>query len=264
MCRHLAWLGAPRSLAELVLDPPHSLARQAWAPQQMRGGGTVNADGFGAGWYPQPGADGVPVEPRRVRSDRPLWGDEAFADLAGVVRSGAVLAAVRSATVGMPVVRTASAPFAAGRWLFSHNGVVAGYPATLADLAGGLPVADLLTLDAPVDSAALWLLVRHRLRRGELPEQVLAGVCREVAAAAPGSRLNLLLHDGEQVVATTLGHSLWVRTGDDGVLVSSEPLEDSPQWQPVADASVLHVTAGSVRQTPLGTDVPAAAALGAR
>ncbi|MFD0822421.1 ergothioneine biosynthesis protein EgtC, partial [Micromonospora zhanjiangensis] len=69
MCRHLAYLGPPLSLAALLYDPPHALARQSWAPVDMRGGGTVNADGFGVGWYP---ADGGPV---RYRRDVPLWAD---------------------------------------------------------------------------------------------------------------------------------------------------------------------------------------------
>ena len=38
--------------------------------------------------------------------------------------SGCVLAAVRSATPGMPPDETAAAPFQHGRWLLSHNGVV--------------------------------------------------------------------------------------------------------------------------------------------
>ena len=48
MCRHLAWLGRPRSLASLVLEPPSSLLVQSYAPRRQRYG-TVNADGWGVG-----------------------------------------------------------------------------------------------------------------------------------------------------------------------------------------------------------------------
>ncbi|HEY2204865.1 MAG TPA: class II glutamine amidotransferase, partial [Pseudonocardia sp.] len=144
MCRHLAYLGPPRTLADLVLDPPRGLLRQSYQPADMRGGGTVNADGFGVGWYPKPG-----TEPVRYRSARPLWADGSFAQVALATESGAVLAAVRSATVGMPVVHTACAPFADGPWLFSHNGVVRGWPGSLVGPAAALPVTDLITLDAP-------------------------------------------------------------------------------------------------------------------
>ncbi|MEU4425328.1 ergothioneine biosynthesis protein EgtC, partial [Actinoplanes sp. NPDC024001] len=160
--------------------------------------------------------------------------------------AGAVLAAVRSATVGLPVVETAAAPFTDGRWLFSHNGVVRGWPGTLAGLAGELPVEDLLTLDAPTDSAALWALVRARLRAGEPAAKAVAGVVGEVIVAAPGSRLNLLLTDGTQLVATTLGHALSVRARPGSVLIASEPLDAHPAWRPVPDGRLVVATASAL------------------
>ena len=52
MCRHLAYAGPPVVLAELLFDAPHALVRQSWAPRDMRGGGTINADGYGVGCTP--------------------------------------------------------------------------------------------------------------------------------------------------------------------------------------------------------------------
>ena len=89
MCRHLAYLGPPVTLRAAIIDPPLGLYRQAWAPRMMRGSGTMNIDGFGAGWY----ADGDPV-PARYRNSGPIWADPSFADLTRVTRSGALLAAV--------------------------------------------------------------------------------------------------------------------------------------------------------------------------
>jgi glutamine amidotransferase len=219
----------------------------------MRGGGTVNADGFGVGWYPttRPGAA------TRYRSDRPLWADASFAELAEVTESGALLAAVRSATVGMPVVSTASAPFTDGHWLFSHNGVVRGWPESVAEAAAALPVTDLLTLDAPTDSALLWALVRHRLRAGAPPGAVLAEVAAEVAAAAPGSRLNLLLTDGAQVHATAWSHGLSVLVEPDAVTVASEPHDELPGWTPVPDGHLLSARPGHAETRPIEITIPA-------
>jgi glutamine amidotransferase len=231
VCRHLAYLGPPVALAALLLDPPHSLLRQSWAPGDMRGGGTINADGFGVGWYA--------AEPVRYRRVSPMWSDAGFAELARATTSGAVLAAVRSATVGMPVAEGACAPFQDGRWLFSHNGRVMAWPQSVAKLAERLPVTDLLTLDAPTDAAFLWALVRHRLRGGTDPAAALAATVSEVDAAAPGSRLNLLLTDGRRVYATTAGHSLSLRAGGGAVTVASEPYDDDPAWQPVPDRSLV-------------------------
>ena len=144
MCRHLAYLGPPVTLRSLLTDPPHGLATQSWAPRRQRHG-TVNVDGFGVGWY----APGDP-EPARYRRAGPVWADPSFADLARVTRSGAVLAAVRSATAGTEPGEAAAAPFAAGRWLFSHNGVLTGWPAAAAGLAAALPPADLHRPAGPV------------------------------------------------------------------------------------------------------------------
>jgi glutamine amidotransferase len=247
MCRHLAYLGEPVPLSGPLFEAPHALVRQSWAPRDMRGGGTINADGYGVGWFP-PGA----AEPVRYRRAGPMWTDTALPGLAAVTVSGAMLAAVRSATVGMPVTETASAPFAEGAWLFSHNGVVAGWPDSVAKLAELLPTRDLLTLDAPTDSALLWALVRHRLRAGAAPRDAVAGTVAKVAAAAPGSRLNLLLTDGSTIVASTLGHTLSVRAGDASVLVSSEPLDADPRWRPVPDEHLLVAGPSTLDLTPLG------------
>ncbi|MEH0983008.1 ergothioneine biosynthesis protein EgtC [Micromonospora sp. CPCC 205556] len=266
MCRHLAYLGAPVPLRALLYDPPHSLVRQSWAPRDMRAGGTINADGFGVGWYPAAPdpASGLPPgsipgtatpredgEPLRYRRGTPIWGDTALPQLAAVTTSGAVLAAVRSATVGMPVSETAAAPFAEGRWLFSHNGVVPGWPDPLVPLAAGLPVRDLLTLDAPTDSALLWALVRHRLRTGADPADAVGQTVTEVAKAAPGARLNLLLTDGRSVVATAVGHALSVRDTGDAVLLASEPLDDDPGWRAVPDGQLVVATPAGVRTRAL-------------
>lgn len=248
MCRHLAYVGPPVTLSSLILEPPHGLLRQSYAPADMRGGGTVNADGFGAGWYPEPGAAAV-----RYRSAVPIWSDASFAALAPVTRSAAVLGAVRSATVGMPVTDTAAAPFAEGRWLFSHNGVVRGWPHSVAALAAPLPTVDLLTLDAPTDAALLWALVRHRLRAGADPGDALAAVVAEVVAAAPESRMNLLLTDGTTVWATAWHHALSVRTDEATALVVSEPIDPIPTWTEVPDRHLVVVRPGHCRFAALAT-----------
>lgn len=255
MCRHLAYLGTPVDLATLLCAPPHSLQRQSFAPAEMRGSGTVNADGFGVGWYERDG-----TTPRRYRRAAPMWTDVSFGDFAPTVRSGAVLAAVRSATPGMPVVETACAPFRFGPWLFSHNGVVRGWPGSVAALAQRLPVTDLLALDAPTDSALLAALVADRLRAGFDAAQALANVVAEVAAAAPESRLNLLLTDGQTIAATTAYHALSVRRDGDGVLVASEPSDREPGWEPVPDRHLVTASASAVDVRPLPeTAVPDAA-----
>jgi glutamine amidotransferase len=181
-----------------------------------------------------------------------MWSDAALPGLAGSVRSGGVLAAVRSATVGMPVVETACAPFTSGPWLFSHNGLVRGWPSSVAALAAGLPVTDLLLMDAPTDSALLWALLRARLSAGEKPADAVASLVTDVAAAAPDSRLNLLLTDGTQVVGTAWTHALWVRALPAAVVVASEPYDDDPAWHEVPDGHLVRATPATVDITRVG------------
>lgn len=236
MCRHILYLGPPVTLASLLTEPEHGLLHQSWAPREMRGSGTINADGFGAGWYT---CDG----PVRYRRPAPIWSDESFLGIARVTVSGAVLAAVRSATPGMPFGESACAPFlwsgGKGGWFFSHNGKIAGWPGSVAKLAERLPAVDLLTLDAPTDSALLWALIRDRLRAGEEPGIALATIVADVHEAAPGSRLNLLLTNGIEGYATAAGHSLSVLQSRGRIIVASEPFDDQPGWHPVPDNCLL-------------------------
>ncbi|MGX4688263.1 ergothioneine biosynthesis protein EgtC [Streptomyces sp. JNUCC 63] len=246
MCRHLAYLGPEEPLGRYLVEPAHGLYRQAWAPRHQRHG-TVNADGFGVGWY----AEGDPV-PARYRRAGPIWADPSFADLARVVRTTALLAAVRNATLSGADAEAAAAPFAAGRWLFSHNGAVTGWPDSLAAVSRTLPPRDLLELEARNDSALVWALVLARLRAGDGAGQALADTVLEVAAPAPGSRLNLLLTDGETITATAWGDTLWYLAGPGRrTVVASEPCDDDPRWLQAPDRTLLTADRTDVLLTPL-------------
>ncbi|MFD3746547.1 class II glutamine amidotransferase [Nocardia sp. NPDC058633] len=142
MCRHLGYVGPPVGVGELVVRGPHSLFAQSWAPADMRAGGTINADGFGVAWWRRAdlGPGGGARRPRvggardvvtRYRNQAPIWTDPAVAEVLGQLESRSVIAAVRSATEGMPVERSACAPFTDDHWAFSHNGVIPDWRATL-------------------------------------------------------------------------------------------------------------------------------------
>jgi gamma-glutamyl hercynylcysteine S-oxide hydrolase len=255
MCRHLGWLGEPCSLASLMLEPPHGLLVQSYAPRRQKYG-LMNADGWGAGFFtdadgrypsaragerrgpggrPLAGNDpGAPLVVRRWRSAAPLWGEASFASVAPVLRSGCVVAAVRSASKGMPIESTASAPFTDGQWLLSHNGLV-----------------DRTVLDHPprtesvVDSALLAAMI---FARGV---DALADTVVEVGTADPNARLNILAGNGSRLVATTWGDTLSVLRRGDGVVLASEPYDDDPAWQDVPDRHLVEAADGDVVLTPL-------------
>lgn len=227
MCRHLAWLGGPRSLSSLVLEPPSGLLRQSYAPRRQKRG-LLNADGWGVGFYDTGGAV------RRWRSSRPLWSDASFASVAPVLSSGTVLAAVRSATVGMPPDETAAAPFTDGRWLLSHNGRVSVQAVPLSPAA-----------ESMCDSA---LLAAHVFASG--PEFVVETL-RGITARDPDASLNVLLTDGARVLGVTWGDELSYLVEPDGVAVASEPWDDDSRWVDVPDRHLIEVTQGGVTVTDL-------------
>ncbi|MFH8403960.1 ergothioneine biosynthesis protein EgtC [Streptomyces sp. NPDC018019] len=246
MCRHIAYLGPEVPLGDLITAPSHGLYRQSWQPRRQAHG-TVNADGFGIGWY----APGDPV-PARYRRAAPIWADTGVLDLCRVVRTTALLAAVRDATLAGADAEAAVAPFADGPWLFSHNGAVPGWPGALADLAAELPPHRLLSLQARCDSAFVWALAHHRLSVGMDPAEALADTVTAVAAAAPGARLNLLLTDGATITATAWGDSLYYRAEPGrSITVASEPYDDSPHWTEVPACTLLAATPTDVLLTPL-------------
>jgi len=258
MCRHFAYLGPTVPLEHLVLAPPAGLVRQSYAPRRQRHG-LLNADGFGLGWY-SPG--GPP--PIRYRRATPIWSDANLPDLIRPVRTRAALGAVRSASPGNPVTETATAPFTAGRWLFSHNGVLPDWPVAAAELAAELPWSAIARQQILIDSTLLWALLLRRLEAGV--EEVAA--VAEVTARArllPGARVNLLLHTGELIVATAAGDTLFYRHGEQpdsdgrvasGVIVASEPFDDADGWVEVPDDHLLTATADQVRLHQLSGSAP--------
>jgi glutamine amidotransferase len=247
MCRHLAYLGPPVRLASLVLDPAHSLLHQSYAPQDMRSGALANADGFGVGWF----SEGVPVRYRRAC---PLWTDPGIAELARSVSAPGVLAAVRAASRGMPVTEAAAAPFCDGEFLFSLNGFVRGWPHSVSEVARELSPVELMTLEAPTDSAFAWALLRSRLHAGADPATALADVLGTLERAAPGSRLNFLLTDGRTIYATVWTHALSILRSDESVLLSSEPTCADPRWAPLAGGTLVTATTTAVSEEELAVD----------
>lgn len=270
MCRHLAYVGAPRTLHGLLYAPAHSLETQSYAPR-MNGTCILNADGFGAGWYDT----GRPA-PVRYRRAQPMWTDVSFADVASVVRTGCAVAAVRSATPGFPVDESCAQPFRDHQRLFSHNGLVegfAGVEAKMRELAGDL--AAVPDARAPVDSALLFALAAGRWRAGGSLGEGLAHAVRTAAGLAAG-RYNLLAADGRALAATTWGDTLFVRRlgGADpdggrgaavprqadpeewdrargGVVIASEPYDDDPGWEEVPDRSLVLAGPAGVTIDPL-------------
>ncbi len=214
----------------MLLEPEYGLLRQSYAPRHQRHG-TMNADGWGAGWW----TEATPA-PARWRAARALWGDASFASVAPHVSSGAILGAVRCATVGMPLDETAAAPFAHDEWLLSHNGRLD---------RSLLPDQAWRAAESVCDSSILaaWLLAE--------PAEIGSRV-RDLGLRDPAARLNVLASDGTRIVATAWADTLYVLGADQGVAVASEPYDDDPGWRLIPDRSLLTATQDGISVLDLG------------
>ncbi len=239
MCRHAAYVGPPLPLGRFLLHPPHSLIEQAFRPREMVSA-TINADGYGIGWYLGDGTAGVYTNPM------PIWSDINLDHLGKALTSRLWLANVRSATRGLPVNQANTHPFLVGRLLFSHNGFIEDFTAAVrAALREALQPAYESAIRGSTDSEYLFALLRQEMAEKPAP-QALRAVFARLDGWLGGNHalLNLMLGDGERVYATrhALRHvspSLYVGRDaalfGEGWLIASEPLSASPEWQPVPD-----------------------------
>ena len=268
MCRIVAYLGETEvPLSSLILEMDHSLLVQSYAPKEMMSG-VVNADGFGAGWY-APEVDG---EPAVYRSNAPLWADRSFASIAPKISSATVLAAVRSATPGLPAEESGVPPFSSGPYLFAHNGAIKNFrPTAMRPLRSSLSDASYSGLLGVTDSETIFALLLDRLREtkaqpgdaGALAEttadtiQYVSGVCGKLGIYAS---LNVGVTDGEAMAFVRYstegpGNSLYyLESGEalpNSVAVASERLDKDAGWRQVPDQSLLAANYRGVTVHPL-------------
>ncbi len=201
MCRMVGYIGPPLAPADLLTAPPHSLYAQSYKPREMSSG-VVNADGWGAAlWL----GDGRP-EPALYRSAQPIWADPNLPLVCDRLPARAALAAVRSATPGIPYQLACVQPFARGPVAFLHNGFVTGWqrgPARL--LREGLGDAAYQAVQGGSDSEGLFALVLDALDRGaaSLADAVrsamqrLQRICSQANVTAVAT---VLVSDGEELV----------------------------------------------------------------
>ncbi|AWN17643.1 Glutamine amidotransferases class-II [Salinisphaera sp. LB1] len=241
MCRIAAYLGPPCLLRQFLDATPHSLARQSWDAREMASA-TVNADGWGVGWYADDG------QPAVYRHTLPIWADGNVDALARSLRRGLWVGNVRSATSGLGTDHANTQPFAGDGLLFAHNGYIQNFAATLrARVRAELAPAIEQTINGNTDSEYLFALVRQQT--GSLAERLTQALRRvhewleergELKAL-----LNMVLTDGREIVAVrsafnTTAPSLYVhRAWHGGSVIASEAFDDDAGWQAVVPEHVV-------------------------
>ena len=265
MCRWLAYTGSPVLIDDLLYKPTNSLVVQSL--HSRLGAEATNGDGVGVGWYtehsPTPGV---------FRSIEPAWSDRNLRELAEHVRSGMVLAHIR-ATSGSAVQQTNCHPFRHGRWLWMHNGLLAGFAAMKRDLVLAVDPDLFPFIEGSTDSEVLFYLA---LTFG-LEDDPPAAVARAVGLVEEVGRAHGVAFPVQMTVCTTDGQRLWAfrystegqsrslfhnadvavlkeqypenpvlhDLSDETRIVVSEPLGDlKGAWHEVPESSCLLIDAG--------------------
>ncbi len=246
MCRMAAYLGPEIALEQFLLAPPHSLLMQARAPRELRYV-SVNADGFGIGWFDPDGRPGRYVNPA------PIWNDPNVAPLGRSLYADLWLGFVRAATLGGIVSHANTQPFHDAEILFLHNGFLHEFPdrfrpAISAELSPDIAGA----IQGSTDSEFLFAQLRQLLADDPdlALETALAELCARVDDWSEGvpALLNLLVSEGSRLYAVRhacndVCPSLYYTTDNErfpaGQLIASEPLDDTGIWQPVPEHHIL-------------------------
>jgi predicted glutamine amidotransferase len=266
MCRWMAYSGDPVPADDLLFRPEHSIIDQSLHAQL--GGFTTNGDGFGIGWY----GDGNGTTPAVFKSTHPAWNEENLREVATQIRTPLLFAHVRASS-GTPVQRSNCHPFRYGRWLWMHNGSLAGFPVVKRDLLMAVDTSLYPKIEGSTDTETLFFLA---LTFG-LTEDPPAAVARAVGFVEQVGRRHGVEHPVHMTVATSDGESIWVfryssekatsslyystdvaqvrelypelealkRLGADARFIVSEPLRDLPGiWNEVPEGSWALVRRG--------------------
>jgi predicted glutamine amidotransferase len=279
VCRWVGYLGDPIRPEQILYESPHSLieqSRHAVKGLVTEEGTTpapfTNGDGFGLGWY------GHREQPGLYRNVMPAWGDPNLRDIAGQIESGLFLAHVRAAT-GTAVQQTNSHPFRFGRWLFVHNGFVAGYEHLRHDLIVAVGPELFENVEGTTDSELLFhLALKFGLDHDVIGAlERMAGFVEELGRSRgvlEPLQMTVGVSDGERLYAVRYAsgpavNSLYItrdardvralcpqdervqRLSDAAHAIVSEPLDDLPEvWVELPPATAVILERGESTQSP--------------
>ena len=272
MCRWMAYFGDPILADDLLFRPEHSIIDQSL--HARLGGVTTNGDGFGIGWYPNGGG----TAPAVFKGTHPAWNDRNLREVATQIHTPLLFAHVRASS-GTPVQRSNCHPFRHGRWLWVHNGSLAGFDKVKRDLLMAVDESLYPEIEGSTDTEALFFLA---LTFG-LADDPPTAVARAVGLAEHVGRRHGVDYPVHMTVATSDGESIWAfryssekatsslfystdvaqlrqlhpelavldRLGNDTRFIVSEPLRALPgAWNEVPESSWALVRPGEQQIQP--------------
>jgi predicted glutamine amidotransferase len=272
MCRWMAYSGDPILADDLLFRPEHSIIDQSL--HARLGGVTTNGDGFGIGWY----RTGDESAPAVFKGTHPAWNDRNLREVATQIHTPLLFAHVRASS-GTPVQRSNCHPFRYGRWLWMHNGSLAGFDKVKRDLLMAVDESLYPEIEGSTDTETLFFLA---LTFG-LADDPPTAVARAVGLVEHVGRRHGVDYPVHMTVATTDGESIWAfryssekatsslfystdvaqlrqlhpelpvlgRLGNDTRFIVSEPLRALPgAWNEVPESSWALVRPGEQQIQP--------------
>ncbi len=263
-------------MSSLVTEPVNSIIHQSYSSLEREE--PLNGDGFGLAWYP-PDHE---AEPAVFKDITPAWNNMNLLHLARVITSTCVLAHVRAATPGLPVIQLNCHPFVCGRFAFMHNGRVGGFQRIRRLLMSRLSDRAFNAIAGSTDSEFLFALFLD-IYSGVVDEEggdgnaamcrALGETIREVerlkfeAGVPEPSFLNLAVTDGMRAVISRYvsgtehcANTLYVHAGGTcecsrkklhlvktggsrkAVITASEPLTEEDDWMEVPPDNMLVIS----------------------
>jgi glutamine amidotransferase len=245
MCRLAAYLGPPILLENFLVQPPHSLIKQSWAPKEMNEA-ALNADGFGIGWYQNES------RPCTYLNTQPIWADVNLEHLSVSLSSPLWLANVRSATPGQMTGLANTQPFVSDNMLYMHNGFIEGFNPEIRQRFHEVLSPEIQAgITGNTDSEYLFALFRENMKDSKqdfvnLFKSTIASFSKIIKDSS--ALLNIIISDGSDIYA--LRHSInnacpslyFTHKDDlytDAALIASEKLTENDSWQNVPEHSLI-------------------------
>jgi len=223
-------------MATIIHGPKHSLIKQSYGCLERKQGhglpNSLNADGFGLGWYDSLGeeqtastahelhrlADDIPEtyidrsEPCLYTSTLPLWSDINITRCFNRVSTNLLFGHVRAASLGSPVTMNNCHPFMFGKYLFMHNGGIVGFSKVKREIINSLKEEVYQTIKGGTDSEHCFAMflnelpdLHKQLSRRELREAMMRTVHKiekMMKGKCPAALLSFAVTNGSTIVVT--------------------------------------------------------------